>query len=49
MTYQVDGKQYVAVVAGRSAVIPLYLGELGKKMLAASPEGGALVVFSLGD
>ena len=47
MTYQVDGKQYVAVVVGRSSTWPAYLGELGKKMLAASPEGGALIVFSL--
>jgi PQQ-dependent dehydrogenase (methanol/ethanol family) len=49
MTYQVDGKQYVAIVAGRSATIPLYLGDLGKRMVAASPEGGALVVFELGN
>ena len=46
ITYSVDGKQYVAIVVGRTASIPAFLGEVGKKMTAATPEGGALFVFS---
>jgi alcohol dehydrogenase (cytochrome c) len=46
MTYAVDGKQYVAVVVGRTASIPAFLGEVGKQMVAATPEGGTLFVFS---
>ena len=46
ITYSVDGKQYVAVVVGRTAAIPAFLGEIGKKMVEATPEGGALFVFS---
>ena len=47
ITYSVNGKQYVAVVVGRTAALPAFLGELGKKMVAATPEGGALFVFAL--
>jgi len=47
ISYAVGGKQYVAVVVGRTASIPAFLGEVGKKMTAATPEGGALFVFSL--
>ncbi len=47
ITYSVNGKQYVAVVVGRTASIPAFLGDLGKKMTAATPEGGALFVFAL--
>jgi len=47
VTYAVDGKQYVAIVVGRTAALPAFLGEIGKKMVAAAPEGGALFVFSL--
>jgi alcohol dehydrogenase (cytochrome c) len=46
ISYSVDGKQYVAVVVGRTASIPAFLGDVGKKMTAATPEGGALFVFS---
>jgi PQQ-dependent dehydrogenase (methanol/ethanol family) len=46
ISYAVDGKQYVAVVVGRTAAIPAFLGEIGKKMTEATPEGGALFVFS---
>ena len=46
ITYSVGGKQYVAVVVGRTASIPAFLGEVGKKMAGATPEGGALFVFS---
>ena len=47
VTYTVDGKQYVAVVVGRTAAIPAFLGELGAKLTAASPEGGSLFVFTV--
>lgn len=46
ISYAVDGKQYVAVVVGRTASIPAFVGEVGKKMTQATPEGGALFVFS---
>jgi PQQ-dependent dehydrogenase (methanol/ethanol family) len=46
MTYSVAGKQYVAVVSGRTAAIPAFLGDVGKEMTAATPEGGTLFVFS---
>jgi len=46
ISYAIDGKQYVAVVVGRTASIPAFLGDVGKKMTAATPEGGALFVFS---
>ncbi|MFM8468350.1 MAG: hypothetical protein ACKOAO_12410 [Oxalobacteraceae bacterium] len=47
MSYVIDGKQYVAVVSGRTQSIPAFLGELGEKMVNASPEGGTLYVFGL--
>jgi alcohol dehydrogenase (cytochrome c) len=47
VTYMVDGKQYVAVVIGRTAAIPAFLGEVGKKITAAAPEGGSLFVFKV--
>ena len=47
MTYTLDGKQYVAVVAGRTESIPAFAAAIGEKMVAASPEGGALYVFTL--
>jgi alcohol dehydrogenase (cytochrome c) len=46
ISYSVNGKQYVAVVIGRTAGIPPFVGHIGKKMTAASPEGGALFVFT---
>jgi PQQ-dependent dehydrogenase (methanol/ethanol family) len=46
ISYSIDGKQYVAVVAGRTAAIPAFLGDVGKKMTEATPEGGTLFVFS---
>lgn len=46
VSYEVDGKQYIAVVAGRTAAIPAFLGEVGKQMTAQTPEGGTLFVFS---
>ena len=47
MTYEAGGKQYVAVVSGRTFTIPLFLGPIGAKMVEASPEGGTLFVFEL--
>ena len=47
MTYTVDGKQYVAVVAGRVKGPPSFAGKIGQKAIEASPEGGILVVFEL--
>jgi alcohol dehydrogenase (cytochrome c) len=46
ITYSVGGKQYVAVVVGRTETIPAFIGDLGKAITAASPQGGALFVFS---
>jgi len=47
ITYAIDGKQYVAVVSGRTFAIPPFFGKMGELMVAASPEGGALFVFEL--
>jgi alcohol dehydrogenase (cytochrome c) len=47
MTYVLDGKQYLAVVSGRTLSIPAFFGALGEKMVAASPEGGTMYVFAL--
>ena len=46
ISYSVGGKQYIAVVVGRTASIPAFLGEIGNRMVAATPEGGALFVFA---
>ncbi len=47
MSYVIDGRQYVAVVTGRTLSIPAFFGALGEKMVAASPEGGTMYVFAL--
>jgi alcohol dehydrogenase (cytochrome c) len=47
MSFAVDGKQYVAILVGRAESPPAYMGETGKKIIAATPEGGTLFVFSL--
>ncbi len=47
ISYSVNGKQYIAIVAGRTAALPAFLGEVGKKMVAATPEGGTLFVFTV--
>ena len=47
MTYVLDGKQYVAVVSGRTLSIPAFAGTIGERMVDASPEGGTLYVFTL--
>jgi glucose dehydrogenase len=47
ITYSIGGKQYVAVVAGRTKGPPSFFGKIGQKVIDASPEGGILVVFAL--
>jgi alcohol dehydrogenase (cytochrome c) len=47
ITFAVGGKQYVAILAGRAEGPPAFMGEVGKKIMAATPEGGTLFVFSL--
>jgi glucose dehydrogenase len=46
ISFSVDGKQYVAVVVGRTVSITAFIGDLGKTM-TQTPEGGALFVFAL--
>ncbi len=46
MTFTAGGKQYVAIVVGRTASIPAFVGDLGKIMVQ-TPEGGTLYVFTL--
>jgi len=45
-SFAVGGKQYIAIVVGRTASIPAFLGAVGNQLTAATPEGGALFVFS---
>jgi len=47
VTYMVDGKQYLSVVAGRIKGPTAFLGKLGQQVLEASPEGGVVVTFEL--
>jgi alcohol dehydrogenase (cytochrome c) len=47
VTFAVGGKQYVAILSGRPVGPPAYMGEAGTKILAATPQGGTLFVFSL--
>jgi alcohol dehydrogenase (cytochrome c) len=47
MTYILDGKQYLAVVSGRTQSMPAFFGKMGERMVAASPEGGTLFVFAI--
>ncbi|PCH73133.1 MAG: PQQ-dependent dehydrogenase, methanol/ethanol family [Flavobacteriaceae bacterium] len=48
MTYSIDGVQYVAVLEGRPSVIPGFVGgEMGEKMVEATPAGGKIFVFAL--
>jgi PQQ-dependent dehydrogenase (methanol/ethanol family) len=47
ITYMVNGKQYVAVVVGRTVSLAAFLGDIGKRMVTATPEGGALFVFTV--
>jgi alcohol dehydrogenase (cytochrome c) len=49
MSFEVDGKQYVGIVAGRTVSQPAAMGEAGKQIAALTPEGGTLFVFTLGE
>jgi len=49
ITYELDGRQYVAVVTGRLKTPPSFLGHTGERIFASSAEGGALFVFELPD
>jgi alcohol dehydrogenase (cytochrome c) len=47
VTYEVGGKQYIAVTSGRLVGPPSFMGETGKKLLASTTEGSTLFVFEL--
>lgn len=49
VTYMLDGRQYLAVVSGRIKGPPSFIGEIGARVINASPEGGSLIVFTLPD
>jgi glucose dehydrogenase len=47
VTHLADGKQYIAVVAGRLVGPPSFFGEIGQRVIDASPTGGVVVAFEL--
>jgi alcohol dehydrogenase (cytochrome c) len=47
MTYEIDGKQYVAIVEGRPNTIPGFIGQIGAEMVKATPAGGKISVFAI--
>jgi PQQ-dependent dehydrogenase (methanol/ethanol family) len=47
VTYEVDGKQYIAVASGRLVGPPGFMGETGKKLISSTMEGATLFVFEL--
>jgi PQQ-dependent dehydrogenase (methanol/ethanol family) len=47
ITYEIGGKQYIAIVVGRSVTIPNWFGKFGAKAAAKTPESGMLFVFTL--
>jgi PQQ-dependent dehydrogenase (methanol/ethanol family) len=49
VTYEVGGKQYLAIASGRLVGPPSFMGETGKKLLSATVEGATLFVFELPD
>jgi len=46
-TYEIGGRQYIAVVSGRSVTMPNWLGKFGEAASHATPESGMLFVFAL--
>ena len=48
VTYEIGGKQYITVVTGRLVGPPSFFGELGQRVIEASPPGGTLITFELG-
>ena len=47
VTYVLDGKQYVAVVSGRTFSIPAFFGPDRREDGRRQPEGGTLFVFTV--
>lgn len=47
VTYEVGGKQYVAVASGHLLGPPSFMGDTGQKILESTVEGGTLFVFAL--
>jgi alcohol dehydrogenase (cytochrome c)/methanol dehydrogenase (cytochrome c) subunit 1 len=47
VTYEVDGKQYIAVASGRLVGPPGFMGETGKQLISSTMEGATLFVFEL--
>jgi alcohol dehydrogenase (cytochrome c) len=47
VTFAADGKQYVAILAGRPQVMPSFMGSVGEQIINATPQGGTLFVFAL--
>jgi alcohol dehydrogenase (cytochrome c) len=47
ITYEIDGKQYVAVVSGFGGAIPIWTGEIKDKFNKNTPQGGVVWVFAL--
>ena len=47
ITYELDGRQYVAALSGRLSGPPSFAGALGAQLTAAVPEGGTMFVFAL--
>ncbi len=48
VTYELGGKQYVSIVTGRLVGPPSFFGDLGQRVIDASPPGGTLITFELG-
>jgi alcohol dehydrogenase (cytochrome c) len=46
VTYRVDGRQYVAILAGYGGGVPIWGGQM-VKAVANVPRGGELYVFAL--
>ncbi|MCP4296563.1 MAG: PQQ-dependent dehydrogenase, methanol/ethanol family [Proteobacteria bacterium] len=47
MTFTANGKQFVAVVVGKTITIPGFLGALGVDIAKETPPGGTMLVFGL--
>ena len=47
VTYEIDGKQYLAVASGHLVGPPSFMGAEGKRLLSSTVEGATLFVFEL--
>ena len=47
ITYEIDGVQYVATVAGFGGAIPIWTGEIKDKFNKNTPQGGVVWVYAL--